>query len=73
MARKKWITIPGGRIKRWKRSESERGCRFSKRVPPHWYRNYLNRKERSRSKQAMHRGTEYGHPHMHPRVAGWYW
>ena len=73
MARKKWVVIPGGRIKRWKKSESESGCWFSHRVPPHWYRNHLNRRERRRSKQAMFRGREYGHPHVHPREAGWYW
>jgi hypothetical protein len=43
MARKKWIVIPGGRIKRWKKSESVSGCWFSRRVPPHWYRNHLDR------------------------------
>lgn len=73
MARKKWVIIPGGRIKGWKKSESESGCWFSHRVPPHWYRNHLNRKERRRSKQAMFRGREAGHPIVHPREAGWYW
>ena len=73
MARKEWVVIPGGRIKRWKKSESESGSCFSRQVPPHWYRNHLNRKERRRSKQAMFRGREYGHPHVHSGEAGWYW
>ena len=73
MARKKRAVIPDGRIKRWKKSESESGYWSSRRVPPHWYRNHLNREERRRSKQAMFRGGEAGHPHLHPREAGWYW
>lgn len=73
MARTKWIVIPGGRLKRWKKSESETRACFTRRVPPHWYRNYLNRKERRRSKQALFRGREDGYPHAHPREAGWYW
>lgn len=71
MARKKWIIIPGGRIKRRKKSES--GCRLSRRVPPHWYRNHLNRKERRRSKQALFHGGEEIRLYVHPRSAGWYW
>ena len=55
------------------RSEGESGCWFSHRVPPHWYRNHLNRRERRRSKQAMFRGREAGYPDVHPREAGWYW
>ncbi len=73
MARKQWIVIPGGRIKRWKKIESESGACFARQVPPHWYRNYLDRKERRRSKEAMHNGSEYGFPHVHPREADWYW
>ena len=73
MARKKWVVIPGGRIKPWKKSESESRCWFSHQVPPHWYRNHLNRRERRRSKQAMFRGREAGYPYVHPREAGWYW
>ena len=73
MARKKWVVIPGGRIKRWKKSEGESRSWFSRRVPPHCYRNHLNRRERRCAKQAMLRGREAGHPHVHPREAGWYW
>lgn len=71
MAKKKWVVIPGGRIKRWKKSEH--GCDWIDQVPPHWYRNYLNRKERRRSKQALFNGDECGFPHVHPREAAWYW
>ena len=73
MARKKWIVIPGGRIKRWKKSESESGCWFSRRVPPHRHRNHLNRRERRRSKQALFHRRADCHPHVHPREAGWFW
>ena len=73
MARKKWIVIPGGRIKRWKKSESISGADFARQVPPHWYRNLLNRRERRRSKQALFRGKEDGHLYVHPREAGWFW
>jgi len=73
MARKKWIVIPGGRIMRWKKSESISGTCFTRKVPPRWYRNHLNRRERRRSKQAMFLGRETGHPLVHPREAGWFW
>jgi hypothetical protein len=73
MAKKKWIAIPGGRIKRWKRSESESGCRFAKKVPPHWYRNYLNRRERRRSLASIQKNECLAFHFVHPRTAGWYW
>jgi len=34
MAKKKWIIVSGGRIKRWK--TSKRGCCFGYGVPLHW-------------------------------------
>jgi hypothetical protein len=43
-----------------------------KRVPPHWYRNYLNRKERSRFKKALFNGTEHSFPFV-AKEASWYW
>ena len=72
MAKNKWKVISGGRIKRWKKSESESSCRWMKRVPPHWYRNYLNRKERSRFKKALFNGTEHSFPFV-AKEASWYW
>lgn len=71
MASKKWVVLPGGRIKRWK--ESRHGCRWISRVPPHWYRNHLNRTERRRARLALHRGVEADRFFVHPRVASWYW
>jgi len=73
MAKEKCVVIPGGRIKRWKKSETEHGCYFAKRVPPHWYRNHLNRKERRRAKTAISKGTAHCFSCVHPREAGWYW
>ena len=73
MPKKRWIVLPGGRIKRWRKSESERGCRWIDRVPPHWYRNLLNRRERRRARVVMVRGELERFPHVHPREAAWYW
>lgn len=73
MANTKWKVLPGGRIKRWKKSESERGCRFTRGVPPRWYRNTLNRRERRRAAEALHRGSVERFPYVHPREAPWYW
>ena len=72
MAKIKWKIVSGNRVKRWKRSESESGCRWHKRVPPHWYRKYLNRKERSRFKKAILNGKEHCFPFM-KREASYYW
>jgi hypothetical protein len=71
MASKKWMVLPGGRIKRWK--QSRHSCDWISRVPPHWYRNHLNRKERRRAQHALHRDAEANRFFVHPRVASWYW
>ena len=71
MAKKKWIAVSGGRIKRWKRSE--RGCRFGYGVSPHWYRNYLNRRECRKSRQAILKGKAMRFAYIHPSTASWYW
>lgn len=70
MATKKWIVLPGGRIKRWNRSRRSRGWGG---VPPHWYRNRLNRRERRRARKALKLGTAQAFPYVHPREAPWYW
>jgi hypothetical protein len=69
MASKKWIVLPGGRIKRWKRARTD----VRQLVPPHWYRNRLNRRERRRSWRAVFRGDAHAYPYVHPREANWYW
>jgi len=56
MAKTKWTAIPGGRLKRWKASNSDSRCRFPRQTPPHWYRNHLNRRERRKSKTAIRNG-----------------
>ena len=71
MAKKKWITVSGGGIKCWKRSE--RGCCYGYGVPPHWYRNCLNRRERRKSRQAILKGEAHCFPYIHPSTANWYW
>jgi hypothetical protein len=74
MAKQRWIILPGGKIKRWKISESELKSKISiSAVPPHWYRNHLNRKERRRSKIAIFRGETDVRWFVHPREASWYW
>jgi hypothetical protein len=78
MASKKWILVPGNRSKRWKKSRNDwrPGCgttRFTKQVPPHWYRNELNRRERRRLYRALHRGQADHCFYVHPRTASWYW
>jgi hypothetical protein len=74
MAKKKWITLPGGRIKRWKKSENESGCNWVHKTTPHWYRNYLNRRERGKSRQAIFKGKAHSSfPYIHPGSASWYW
>lgn len=69
MARRIWIEDSNGKIKLWKKSKRKTwGC-----VPPHWYRNYLNRRERRKSKAALKKGRAHRFPYIHPRVASWYW
>jgi hypothetical protein len=74
MAATKWRKVPGGRLKRWKKSRGdERPSSFIDNVPPHWYRNMLNRRERRRVSRAMHRGDPEAWTYVHPREAGWFW
>ena len=74
MAAKKWLRLPGGRSKRWKKSRTDtRPDRTREGVPPHWYRNTLNRRERRRVSRAVFRGEAEARPYVHPREAGWYW
>ena len=70
MAQRRWKTLPGGRVKRWK--ASSQGCEWLG-VPPRWYRNRLNRRERRRSRAAIIRGKGEATPYVHPREAPWYW
>lgn len=70
MACRKWAVLPGGRIKRWKASARPN---LWGGVPPHWYRNVLNRKERRRVRRALHLGEAERFPYVHPSSAGWYW
>ena len=78
MASRKWITLPGGRIKRWKKSRSEDrpgwcSAWFPHQVPPRWFRNILIRKERRRYREALSQDKAEASPHVHPREAAWYW
>ena len=78
MASKKWLTLPGGRIKRWKKSRTEDrpgwgSSRFPHQVPPRWFRNLYNRKERRRCRGAASYGNAEARPYVHPREAAWYW
>jgi hypothetical protein len=78
MAKRNWIQMPGGRLKRWKKSRSERRpghgtARWGTEVPPGWYRRMLNRRERSLLREALGRDEAEGWAYVHPRVAGWYW
>ena len=70
MAQRTWKILPGGRIKRWK--GSSRGSRWLG-VPPHWFRNSLNRRERRRTRAAIRLGRGEATPHVHPREAAWHW
>jgi hypothetical protein len=69
MAKKKWIVLPGGHIKRWKQSKTE----VWGKVPPRWYRNHFNRKERRRIKKAIFYGDAHAFPYVHPGVVSYYW
>jgi hypothetical protein len=69
MAAKKWIILPGGRIKRWKQA---RACNRDI-VPPRWFRNNLNRRDRRRARIAIGNGLDRTYPFVHPHTAGWYW
>jgi hypothetical protein len=78
MAAKKWIRLPGGVWKRWTKSHNDDrpgsgATGFGRQVPPHWYRNVLNRRERRRAARALYRGEAHAAHHVHPRVAQWYW
>jgi hypothetical protein len=70
MAQRRWKVLPGGRIKRWKASTSQRTWLG---VPPRWFRNMYTRKERQRAKAAIKRGKVEPTPYVHPREAAWYW
>lgn len=70
MAKRRWKALPGGRIKRWKASATSKGWGG---VPPRWYRNQLNRRERRRARIAIRLGTAEALPYVHPREAPWYW
>jgi hypothetical protein len=70
MATRSWIVLPGGRIKRWNVSKAKESWGG---VPPRWYRNTLNRKERRQTREAIRRGVGERFPYVHPREAGWYW
>ena len=70
MAQRSWRILPGGRIKRWQ--SNSQGCEWLG-VPPRWYRNIYNRRERRRSQAAIKRGECEPWPYAHPREAAWYW
>jgi hypothetical protein len=69
MAVRKWIVLPGGRIKRWKQARADNRAI----VPPRWYRNHLNRRDRRLATRAIAHGMDQPYPHIHPHTAGWYW
>jgi hypothetical protein len=78
MAAQKWLVLPGGQLKRWKKSRSDDRpgdgtTWFIRQVPPHGYRNTLNRRERRRAWRAVFAGDAHGGPYVHPREAGWFW
>ena len=78
MAVRKWTSVPGGRPKHWKKSRGDTRpgwatTQFGRQVPPHWYRNTLNRRERRRVFRAVARDEAERWPYVHPREAGWYW
>lgn len=52
MAARKWITLPGGRIKRWKGRAHERGW-FWPDSEPHWFRNRYERRVRQEVRRAV--------------------
>jgi hypothetical protein len=70
MAKRRWKVLPGGQIKHWKGSSRGRDWMG---VPPHWYRNLHNRRERQRSREAIARGGGEPVPYVYPREAAWYW
>ena len=78
MAKRVWRSLPGGRLVRWRKSrgDSRPGggtTRFCRQVPPRWYRNALNRRERRRVQTELIRGSAGANPYVHPRSAAWYW
>jgi hypothetical protein len=64
------MVLPGGRLKKWRASRTPRTWGG---VPPRWYRNVLNRKERRRLHRAIQNESAECHPYVHPREAPWYW
>jgi hypothetical protein len=70
MATRTWIVLPGGRLKKWSASHTP-GIWGG--VPPRWYRNLLNRKERRRVNRAIQSRSAERHPYVNPREAPWYW
>lgn len=78
MASQRWCVRPGGRIVRYRKSHSDYRpgggmTRFPHQVPPHFYRNMLNRRERRRVRRSIAHGDAEPRPYVHPREAAWYW
>jgi hypothetical protein len=65
MAKRIWTELSNGKIKLWKESKAD----IRWRVPGHWYRNYLNRRERRKSKMALVKGKAHSFPYIHQRFA----
>ncbi len=78
MAARRWISSPGGRVKRWAKSRNDERpgwitTRFWRQVPPRWYRNEWNRRERRRAALALWHGEAHARPYVHPRETARYW
>ena len=72
----KWIILPGGRIKRWRKSRTDDrpGWGVSRlRTVPRGERNLLNRQERRRYAEALSCGRAEVVPYVHPRKAASDW
>lgn len=77
MASKRWTTLPGGRVTRWRKSHSDRrpGCWYTPMLksPPKWLRKQLHKCERQKTRIAIFRGEAEPFNYVHPTDGGNYW
>lgn len=77
MASKKWMVLPGGRVTRWKKSDSDRrpGRWYPPmyKTPPKWLCKQLHKIERQEVRLAICRGEAEPCYYVHPTDGANYW
>ena len=69
MASEKWVTMPGGRAKRWRAT----GPNAFFGAAPRQYRKFIRRQRRAKVKAALHGGHPDADLNLEVRDASWFW